>query len=475
MNPRRSVVALVACSLLLSCHDSTSTFGDQQRLLAVNGSTFPVVRLGDTVVIEGSGFGSAQANGSVLFGTGTSNVPAPVISWTDDQLLVSVPSGATSGLIVVSPDTGSAVGPIPVLISPPAVAFSPATFNWIAGPALPVGLRAVQLSALTYPSDTGLTARLHATAGSNDTTVQLTTLFSSLTGAGPAAWVQGADPLPTAYVHSASATATQSRARLRRHPNRDSTVEGVSYLLGGMDGGGRVVSDVSGMSVWENGDEGAWTRLTALPEPRAASAAAVAYGNLYVVGGFGPDSIALASTRIAVIDSFGAPTGWIDGPPLPEGRAFAATVIHNHVMYLIGGETGHIDPSLPDTLAMRPDVFAIRLSPLTGFFVDAGWFATVPLSGPRSRHAAFDVDAGILVSVGLTASGAPESEFASFTPDGSLNAFAPLTAPTIASLAGSSISEVGYASYTDHLGLPHVVLVGGVTASGGLSSQVWWH
>jgi hypothetical protein len=263
---------------------------------------------------------------------------------------------------------------------------------------------------------------------------------------------------------------------LRRHPNRDSTVEGVSYLLGGMDSGGRVVSDVSGMSVWENGDEGAWTRLVALPDPRAGSGAAVAYGNIYIVGGFGPDSIALRSATLAVVDSFGAPSGWIEGPPLPEGRAFAAVVVHNHMMYAIGGETGHVDPGAPDTTALRSDVFAIRLSPLTGFFADAGWQTlSTPLSAPRSRHAAFDVDAGILVSVGLVSAGAPESEFAPFAPDGTLAAFTPIAAPSIASLSGAAISEVGFASYLDRGGVSHVVLVGGVTASGGLSSRVWWH
>src|SRR5690348_410041 len=108
----RRVSLLLVAGLVSGCHDTTATSSESPRLLSVSGSTFPVLQPGDTVVVEGSGFGSAQGNGSVMFG----GTVATVTAWSDNQVLAIVPAGVTSGTLAVVPDTGLAVGPIPVLV-----------------------------------------------------------------------------------------------------------------------------------------------------------------------------------------------------------------------------------------------------------------------------------------------------------------------------------------------------------------------
>jgi hypothetical protein len=477
MTPRSATAASLAALATLACHDTTSVALELPQLNAVNGATYPILTPGDSVALEGSGFGAAQGNSRVTFHGSHGAIDASAASWSDNQIIVTLPDGAESGNVSIAVDPGGVtLGPIPVSIRPLAT-FDAAAFTWTDGPALPDALRAVQLLAFTYPSDTGLTSRLQAVGGASAGAIKASSLFSDLGNSGtPAAWRSGDNPAPAGLLYAGSATATQAKARLRRHPHRDTTVEGVSYLLGGMDATGRVVPDVFGLSVWQDGDQGAWTRLVALPDPRAALTAVVAYGNIYVLGGFGPDSLALRATSVAVVDSFGAPTGWVPGPPLPEGRAFAAVVVRNHVLYLLGGEAGRINPSTPDTTGIRSDVYAIRLSARTGFFLDAGWQTLgTTLVAPRSRHAAFGLDAGILVAVGVTTGAGSESEFAALSPSGILSPFQPLLAPTIASQAGGSVSEVGSGVYLDRAGAQHVVLVGGQVVGGAPTARVWWH
>ena len=63
--------------------------------------------VGSAVTIGGSGFGSAQGSGSVMF-TGAST-PAAVTMWADGAIVVTVPVGATTGPITVTTGTGSKV------------------------------------------------------------------------------------------------------------------------------------------------------------------------------------------------------------------------------------------------------------------------------------------------------------------------------------------------------------------------------
>lgn len=69
---------------------------------------------GETVTIDGAGFGSLSAGSSVLF----SEIPASVVSWTDNQIKVQVPLTApgNSKVRVVSTGMSSDEIPFPVIL-----------------------------------------------------------------------------------------------------------------------------------------------------------------------------------------------------------------------------------------------------------------------------------------------------------------------------------------------------------------------
>jgi hypothetical protein len=59
--------------------------------------------VGTSVTIMGAGFGSPQGSGTVVF---NANVAATVSSWADNQVVVTVPTGATTGNITVTAPGG---------------------------------------------------------------------------------------------------------------------------------------------------------------------------------------------------------------------------------------------------------------------------------------------------------------------------------------------------------------------------------
>ncbi|HLQ25409.1 MAG TPA: IPT/TIG domain-containing protein [Acidiferrobacterales bacterium] len=79
----------------------------------------PAGLAGASVTITGANFGATQGTSTVMF----NGTPAPATSWSDTQIMVTVPSGATTGNVVVTVGgTGSngipfTVGKIPVISS----------------------------------------------------------------------------------------------------------------------------------------------------------------------------------------------------------------------------------------------------------------------------------------------------------------------------------------------------------------------
>jgi hypothetical protein len=77
---------------------------------------------GTQVTINGSGFGGSAPGNSVYF----NGSPAPILSWSDSQIVVAVPNGAMSGSITVSAQGGTASSStaftVPVL--PPKVSWT---------------------------------------------------------------------------------------------------------------------------------------------------------------------------------------------------------------------------------------------------------------------------------------------------------------------------------------------------------------
>ena len=79
---------------------------------------------------------------------------------------------------------------------------------------------------------------------------------------------------------------------------------------------------------------GKWTPLAPMPTARQEVAVAELNGRVFVVGGFGSGSEAVAT--VEVYDP--ATNGWSTGTPLPVGRGGLAAAVLGDRVYVFGGE-----------------------------------------------------------------------------------------------------------------------------------------
>jgi len=99
----RKFIVLVAAASVLACFGGA---GDDEDFLpqitALNHCKAPV---GDQLIIDGGNFRSAQGLGQVEI----SGKSCPIVSWTSNRIVCTVPAGATSGSLVVRNDGLDAV------------------------------------------------------------------------------------------------------------------------------------------------------------------------------------------------------------------------------------------------------------------------------------------------------------------------------------------------------------------------------
>ena len=456
------------------CRDSSGPVGGNVEFFAIDGAAQPAVTPGDTITCEGNGFGNTQGNGLVLVTTASGLASAEVVEWRDDQVRARLPDEAQSGSVFVVVDRGDSLGPLPLFVrlrDP----FVPQDRPWSEAARAPRALWGAAATALRYPSDSTLTSLVVLTAGiSADGELTDSTYLGTADATGTiVTWIAAPDTLvPQPRYHHAMTGADRLNAPL--------TIDGVAYMIGGIDTAGRVLPDVLGIGVNSLGEYGLWTSLTPLPGGRAGAGVTTGLGKIIVVGGFGPDSLASRVVQVASVNEDGTINGWFEGPALPEGRAFPAVVTYGRKLYVIGGETGlvspdTIDPQSPD---LRASVYAITLSPRSGFFADTAWTELpVALSVGRTRHAAFVLDSALVVTGGVYP-GAPsggETEFALIRPDGSLTPFAQSGQTPIADLGGGTLRGAAAPLLWNARGGARATLIGGRQANGELSHSVWWH
>lgn len=466
---RRLVPLLVVSALAAACGGTTSPVATAPTLLAVNGATSPAVYAGDTAVWTGVGFGADSVTGIVLVPGGTGTLQAEVVEWTDDAIAAVLPADVRSGpsYVVIDRDT---LGPIDLFVRP-RTTFLPGARSWVEGAALPKPLAGAAAAALRFPTGDALHALVVVVGGRRaDGFLNDSTYLGVASPEGLITEWRGAPDSITPRGRRLHALLGVDRLNSRIG------LDGVGYEIGGVDSTGAVLTDVLGIGLTASGGYGLWTPLTVLPVPRAGVAAVAALGNLYVIGGFGTDSLAARSVLTASVQPAGGLSGWFPGPPLPDGLAFAAAVVAGNTLYVLGGERGLVSPdTVADSTALSATVLAIRLSPKTGAFLDSAWTVLpTPLIQPRSRHAAFVLD-GAIVVVGGVYMGMPssaESEYAVPDSTGKLGSFRELPSPSVADLAGHPVWLSANPLLWDAAGVERATLVGGAVP-GGVSSRVW--
>jgi hypothetical protein len=469
-----SLAALVTLGLA-ACGEPTIPTDATPQLEAVNGARQPVVDPGQLAGWSGVGFGAAQGGSMLLVTTAGGTTALTPLEWSDVGIVAQLPADLMSGptWVVTATDT---LGPLPLLVRPP-VAFTPGARAWAEGAALPEARAALAAAGLAFPGGEGIQALAVLFGGlRGDGTLSDTTHLGNVDQDGRVvAWTSAPDTVvPPARRDHAMAAADPTNSRINR-TSAAGEPEGVAYLIGGHGPAGLVLSAVHGLAVSPTGAYGLWSALTPLPGARAGAAAVVAYGHLIVLGGYGPDSLALRRVSVAAITADGTLNGWFEGPPLPEGVAYAAAAVSGQTLFLVGGERGLINPAgVTDTAALTGTVLSIRLSPRTGSFQDSAWTAAAALLHPRSRHGAWVLDDALVASGGVYAGvpGAGESEFALISAEGALGTFAELPPPTMAELAGAPAWNVGLPVLMSRDGARRATHLGGATPAGP-SARAW--
>jgi hypothetical protein len=468
-HPRTLLPLLALSASAAACGSAAAPVGVPPALIAVNGASAPAVVTGDTAFWTGIGFGPDSLAGVVLVPGSGGFLHAEILDWADDAVEAVLPADAASGssYVVAGGDT---LGPIDLFVQP-RTSFLPGATAWTQAAALRRGLGGAAAGALLFMVGGEVHALAVLTGGRlADGSLNDSTYLGTVNGDGLITeWHTAPDSLvPQArYLHVVLG-AHRLNARLG--------LDGVVYQIGGIDSAGNVLTDVLGIGITTSGSYTLWTPLAVLPTPRAGAAGAVAFGTLYIIGGFGPDSLASRSVLTANVDSAGRLSGWFVGPSLPDGLAFAAAAVAGHTLYVTGGERGLVDPdTVSDSSAVSSAVLAIRLSPKTGAFLDTAWTVlTTSLAHARSRHAAFAMDGALVVTGGIYVGlpSAAESEYAVVDSTGALAAFQDLPPPTVADLAGAPAWLSGGPPIWDARGQARPTLVGGFTP-GGVSNRVW--
>lgn len=121
--------------------------------------------------------------------------------------------------------------------------------------------------------------------------------------------------------------------------------DGRIYVLGGstnvtIRGGGRAErATVWFASVNADGTVGSWTETTSLPDPVIYHTATVWNGRIYLIGGWTGYGSRGGAVHYANINSDGSLGSWISTTSFPaSGIREHAAVVHNGVLYVIGGE-----------------------------------------------------------------------------------------------------------------------------------------
>lgn len=464
--PRLPVTIAAAC--LTACGGPTDAVVTAE-LFAVNGARHPAVFAGDTLIWSGFGFGTEQRNGAVYVRAGGLPTPAEILSWADGQISAVLPADAEAGPTWVEA-AGDSLGALDLLVLS-RTAYDPAAHAWVADAGLPLAVTQSAAAGVRFADAATVAARVVLTGGRRaDGTLNRGTYIATVGADGRiSGWQEAPDSVvPAGRRLHAMAGADRTSAALQ-------DIESVAYMIGGLDSAGRVLAEAQGIGVSAAGAYSLWTPMAPLLDRRAGMATAVAFGKLYAIGGFRPDSLAARDVFYTTILPNGTLSGWFRGPPLPEGRAFAAAAVAGSTLYLLGGERGVILPdAVADSTQLTATAYAIPISPLSGAFRDSVWTELpVTLIHARSRHSAALVDDALVVTggvyVGMPSAG--ETEYATAA-NGQVGTFQEFPGGTLAALAGGPVLGAAVPLVWTAQGIARLTVIGG-TVVGAPAAQVW--
>jgi hypothetical protein len=346
---RGRAVFAAACALAagvsFSCSSEKSTGPSGPPVVtSVNGAASPAGSTGSIVVIAGSNFGTSQANAS-----------GQVLFYNGTTSSIAATIAATTDwsntLIVTTVPAGAVTGAMVVKTS--GGTSTPVTFALTQGATF-------SPSTVSWTAGSALPVGLsgHAVA-SSFSKVSASTYASTVYLAG------GADstntPKNTAYYSTVGAsgalgawTSTTAlpqpvafaAAAIASPYNSPATGSGYLYVIGGdSTASGKPVTPVYVGTLNATGGIAGWTTTTALPVPLHSVGAAIFNGTLYVAGGSGVGNVPVATVYSATIGASGALGTWQTLTALPFKRSHFGFGINGTYLYALCGDSGTVTPN----------------------------------------------------------------------------------------------------------------------------------
>lgn len=479
MATRAAASVAAALCVTLACSESTNGPGPSvPRVDFVDGAIEPLLVRGQSVVIEGFGFGDSQGTGTVHFpraGGGSVAATVPPGAWSDLVLRVVVPESATTGPIDVrTADGHDLTANVHVLAR---VDFDPNTLAWQSRPAFPGVPAGIGLAVAAEPLGSAFTVAVYAAGGGSpgpgdSTTAPDSAVFTAHAAPGGAlgAWSRRPD-LPAPRAFAAVAAANRFNSRFNGH---------ALYVIGGIDASGRARATVFQSVGSADTALGGFTSVEALPAPVAGAIAVVRRGRIYVMGGV--DTLGRPQTNVYVgrVGLDGRIDGWFVEPALPTPRAYGGGAVLEDRVVVFGGLADSAPPGGGlDTLLVRlATTNAAPVSLLSGFLTGAWVSAPASLASGRSQFATLVVSNEVLLVGGVYAGATAntgESLAATMTGGDSLGAFTgPVGTNTIFGLGGGTLVGPAGVGWLDGDGSTHGLVVGGIDLPTGAPRTGTW-
>jgi hypothetical protein len=187
---------------------------------SITGIAPPSAVVGTSVTITGTSFGATQGASTVTFNGVDAGVAT---SWSDMQIVINVPAGATTGNVVVTvggtPSNGFA---FTVLVPDFTLSASPPSRTIAQGQSTTYSVSLSPLNGFNSPVTLNVTSGLPANAGFNfstnpvtppgNTTLTVTTAFTTPVGTSPAIVIEGTGGAQTPHNTSVALTVTPNLA-----------------------------------------------------------------------------------------------------------------------------------------------------------------------------------------------------------------------------------------------------------------------
>ncbi len=433
--------------------------------------------VGSTITINGNEFGADPGSGN--YDTTTNNITlngvavptADVFSWDTSTIIFFVPTGSTSGNIIVTA-TSNTSNAVSFTVLPIPNAPSSLTQSTVGG-TLSANTYYYEVSSITSQGKTppSSAVSITTTGSTSENKISWTPVvgaieYSVYRGIGSSVMTQYIDTKNTTFIDTGNINWNNIDGSLGNFYSSgipqlleyatSVTYNGFLYEIGGVSS-----SSVYYSQVYGNGELGAWNATSSLPQVVAESTSSEYAGYIYEIGGYN-GSATLSTVYYAQIQSNGSLGSWNTTTPLGETSSGGGTaqtaynstsIAYNGYLYCIGG-TG-------------PGA-SVYYAPINANGTVGTWTTTTALPSATSSATSVEYNGYIYEISGYTTAAVSSVYYVPINSNGTLGTWTATTALGETSSGGGTAETIYSATSVEYNG--YIYEIGGYNGSAAVSS-----